>query len=614
MANEIISTITLDLDEYRKQLLKAEKEGSESGEKAGKGLGDGMEKGFSVGWGKVIALVGTIVSVFSLKKMVEEATAGEDSVNRLAFAMHAAGIGGAESASKFDDWAHKMQSVVGVADDVITSNAAMLASLGHLSGEGLQRASAAAIDFAKGMNVDVSSAFTMMSKAAAGNVELFKRYGIEVAKTGDEAKDFAVVLGKIEAMFGGMAAGSMNTFSGQMKRVSLGFNDVFEAMGNLIIKSPVVVSLMKFLGDAFNQIALAITKFGKGDGLGDLIKQLLEVSRILTVYIGAPLELLYNTGKMVFYGLSTIVSAFVTSTIVTLEWLAKAGALLSDKFVGIRDSLTAMKDASIATTAELAEKAKAGWEEIFNFDATAATENFVVGLQQVVDNAAPVGQNIADNLVAPIFATMPSAWEFITNGFNSAFSRVALTSEKFRTELQGKLNNAFTAFRDGVSTSFAVIGAAMVKGENVFGAFGKALLGLFGDLAIQLGSFYFTLGLASWWTNPVSGTGMMVGGAALVVLGGALKALAGGGGSAAGGSTGSSTGGGVSAEGGGGLAQSMGNSSGSLAEEKEKGTQVQVVVQGNVLDRKETGLAIAEIIQEQFASNGVVFATGNANA
>jgi hypothetical protein len=35
-----------------------------------------------------------------------------------------------------------------------------------------------------------------------------------------------------------------------------------------------------------------------------------------------------------------------------------------------------------------------------------------------------------------------------------------------------------------------------------------------------------------------------------------------------------------------------------------------VNVQGNVLDRRQTGLEIAEVINEAFGSGGVTFATG----
>ena len=45
-------------------------------------------------------------------------------------------------------------------------------------------------------------------------------------------------------------------------------------------------------------------------------------------------------------------------------------------------------------------------------------------------------------------------------------------------------------------------------------------------------------------------------------------------------------------------------------EQQRPGTQIAVNIQGNILDRRQTGLEIAEVINEVFGTNGVGFATG----
>jgi hypothetical protein len=97
-----------------------------------------------------------------------------------------------------------------------------------------------------------------------------------------------------------------------------------------------------------------------------------------------------------------------------------------------------------------------------------------------------------------------------------------------------------------------------------------------------------------------NGGALIAAGAALATFGGVLAGL----GSA------KETGGGVATAGGG---SSVSNDPVTAIPETEKQkpvTQVQVNIQGNVLDRRETGMAIMDVIREEFygRDNQVVFA------
>lgn len=596
MANQIISEIILDLDKMRAQLKKAESEGKESGDKAGGSFGKGVETGLTRGWGKVVGVVAglatAIVGAFSLKKMIDEATAGQNSVNSLANAMRAAGVGGIDAANRFNDWAGSMQSVVGIADDVISSNAAMLVSLGKLQGEGLERASKAALDLAAGLNIDVESAFRMVSKAATGHAEVLNRYGFQIRKTGDDSKDFAQALNALEATFGGLAAGKMNTFAGQMTRVELAFNDMFEALGTLIIKSPVVVALLKFVADSFLSAANAVSKFGEsGDVVGDLIKQLLEVGRVIVVYVGAPLELLYNTGKMVFYGLATLVSAFISAAITALYGLAAAGALVTDKFKGIRDELGLMREATLAATGDLAGETAKGWENIFNFDATAASENFVAKIQSVADAAKPIAKAAGESIRQAVAEGISGVtFQDVVTAMDDAKNKISVTAQ----EIAQSINKWIVG---SASSAFEAFGGALAKGENAFEAFGKSILKSLGALLIQFGTMLIAVG-AGLSTVPflfgLQGPAAIAAGVAAVVLGGALSALGGGGA----GST-ASTGGGVSSAGAGGTTGSSGGFDTQDLPEKEKERKsVTIQIQGSYFETEQTRTRLVEMIQE----------------
>ena len=102
------------------------------------------------------------------------------------------------------------------------------------------------------------------------------------------------------------------------------------------------------------------------------------------------------------------------------------------------------------------------------------------------------------------------------------------------------------------------------------------------------------------------GPAAIAAGIGMLVAGGALKALAGGGGGGGGVAAAPATGaGGVAASTAAGVSPLTGQ-----PDVQEQGTNVQVVVQGNILNNKESALYIAEVLNESFRSNGTVVATG----
>ena len=163
------------------------------------------------------------------------------------------------------------------------------------------------------------------------------------------------------------------------------------------------------------------------------------------------------------------------------------------------------------------------------------------------------------------------------------------------------------AIVNGLTTAFAALGGALAKSQNAFEAFSKAIIGALGGLAIQIGSMLVAVGfgfaaagaiLPAW---AVAGAGTIAAGLALIALGGALQALGAGGGG------GEAAGAGGGGGGGGGLGGNPALTT--PTEEKKPETNIVVNILGNVLDRRQTGLEIAEVIQETFGSNGIVFAT-----
>lgn len=159
----------------------------------------------------------------------------------------------------------------------------------------------------------------------------------------------------------------------------------------------------------------------------------------------------------------------------------------------------------------------------------------------------------------------------------------------------------------GFTNGFAAIGAAIVKGENALDAFGKAMLSAFGGALVQMGQGFIALGIAQLFVPGMQGAGaaLIAAGAGVSVVGGVLQAL-GGGGSGTGAASASTSGANYS------VTDSNSFDNQDMFQppedrEREKArTGVTINVQGNILDRRETGLELAEILNSAFDTNGTL--------
>jgi hypothetical protein len=197
----------------------------------------------------------------------------------------------------------------------------------------------------------------------------------------------------------------------------------------------------------------------------------------------------------------------------------------------------------------------------------------------------------------------------IQSGFETFSSGFSLAATDFRNNVSKNFQEvgkqAFNTLGRGVGQAFAAFGEALASGEDAGKAFLQSLVGIFADIAIQLGTSYILQGIALS-ANPLTpgiGGPLIAAGAALATFGGLLKAFSGGKSKAGGG-----------ADTGGGIASSPSSSTELTQTENlqraEAGTQVSVVIQGDVLDSDESGSRIVGLINSAFDKKGVVINQG----
>lgn len=196
-------------------------------------------------------------------------------------------------------------------------------------------------------------------------------------------------------------------------------------------------------------------------------------------------------------------------------------------------------------------------------------------------------------------SSTPEKFDAATNSFRDAHAKFA----KFSGDLARMQKQVFV---QGMSRSIQSFVGSMMKGGGGFENFGKQVLGIVGDMAIQIGNFLIAAAIPieamikNIFTAPAA---MLAGGIALIALGSLIKGFSGsggGGGSSAGASVAGSTTD-TTEE----LPDAFSGEEDDVGPESiEKQQMVQLVVHGNIMDSEETGTHLLNILNQEFENKG----------
>lgn len=200
------------------------------------------------------------------------------------------------------------------------------------------------------------------------------------------------------------------------------------------------------------------------------------------------------------------------------------------------------------------------------------------------------------------FQTVLSGFQLMSDGMNEAATK---TNESLSKQFKDLGETIFNSVGSRVGSAFQAFGSALRKGEDAGQAFVNTMGKQIAEIASQIGNFFIQAGIARVAASyGADGTGyvMIAAGAALNVIGGMISASIGGGGSS----------GGSSSDTGGGIASTPSTPTTELApaQKVEPNTNVQVVIQGDVLDSDESGSRIVNLINQAFDKKGVVIQQG----
>lgn len=519
---------------------------------------------------------------------INESIAGEQANLKLAQAMKSIPGVTNEAVKSFQDFSSELSKQIGIDDDVINANAAVLASLGRLSGEGLREATKAAADLSAGLGIGLEDASNRLAKAAEGNVTAFGRLGFQFTKGASDGQILQETLAQINQRFGGIAESiAGNTFQGVLNRLKVAFDDSNQALGDFITKSPVVREVLKFLAESFEKSTNFLKTINGTQFLNNIIIGFFNFSQAVVNYLIKPLEVFGNISKDVF---SLVVIGFNTIIAAVGQVGGAIGFLLEKLGVGaeISSALSSFKESSADAL-------------------VSSTENFNA-FKGVFET--PISNVLGDSLGA-LTARLDSVKDASTNALES----VKVGTQETVTKLSDAAIKINGIYQDGIlktiSASAQALGQSLVKGSAAFGDFKNVVLGIIGDIAIQIGTTLVGIGIGienlKLALGTLSGGVAIAAGLALIAVGGALKALSGGGISV---STPTAVGGATAPGADLGGTTPINGEIGNTTETRQPKTDISVVFNGDILGDENSGRKLIELMNSAFDATGVTLRDG----
>jgi hypothetical protein len=196
----------------------------------------------AVGAGFVVATAAVSAFRGSLDKLneawdftIDKAAAQEESVIRVEQAMRSAGTFSVQASRDFQEFASAMQEVTASGDEETLALGALIAQIGRLRGDQLERATVAALDMQAALGKTSQEVGIFLGKLAQGEAGSLTEIGIVIDQTLPKSEKFLAGLEAIEAAFGGTAQATVKSYAGATTQLANAWGDLGESIGELAL-------------------------------------------------------------------------------------------------------------------------------------------------------------------------------------------------------------------------------------------------------------------------------------------------------------------------------------------------------------------------------------------
>jgi len=591
MANEkVIIEIDLKLPsgEIAKTTGEITKGFSKAGKKSGrafsKGLGKTLKNSLRSVFNLKTAVLGlgtALVGAFASKQIIDAAKRQEDAVNSLNSALIATGKYTTKTSTSLQEYAASLQSVTRYGDEAILETESLIQSLGNLSEKGLKGATQATLDMAAALKIDLRSAAVLVGKAAAGEIGSFSRYGVMIKKGSDNAETFANTLDALRAKFGGAAQRDVKTFSGATAQLSNTFGDLQEDLGFIVTKAPLVLGAVKAIEEKFAGLRNSLKSVSPDKLIRDVAASMISVGHAIVSGIMMPIEIAGKVIVSFFSAINTGVAALVAGIGQALRPISSVAEKLGfDSMAQGIDNFTA---SSLETLKENAASTGESLDSLFGETRSERINSFLDGIATKIEET--------DNRKIVSLEKLTKKKISAEKVDSTLKKRMAATSKQLAATFKASLVS-------GISGGIQNIVNSIAAGENAFKNFGKFVINIMGDMAIQMGQVLIGAGIGIESLKAFGGAAAIAAGAGLVAVGAIMKSFAGGGGSSTP----------VGAAGSVGYDETVGGSMAETEQIQEEPAEPATNIVLNVdtiLDGDESGLRIVELINRATDANNV---------
>lgn len=630
MANEIVAQLILATDRFNSAL----KEAKNDAVKGGEDVGDGLSAGFLKGWSPALtAIAGIGAAIAGGIKAVQIAEEIQQVSRQFDILSERAGISGLVLQEGLENAA---DGLIGT-DDLLKIANKSLIDLGENAAKLPQLLEVAR----KGTAVfggDLEHNFEAINQSITNlSTRGLKNLGI-VIDQGDAYKKYAREIGKsVEALTAqdkqaALLNATLARGAEAFKDVEVGTNKGTEAFKRLQVQ----------LNDAGQSLALLVNKaFGEAitAGLNGAATALSRFNTQVTATFGDGADKLRAQEQIISGRIKDIEKTLAEHEKFPNAWRAFDASTTIPQLEKLKVELAAVRAELAAAETERAAREEAAAPKGLDpeFEKALVQQN-AARLQAEMASATSSEefQRIQNEKKLQIEDEFSMKLREMRTKFldtdlvtKEQFARleIALNQEKNAKlrEAQAQEAKALGSMRDmainsfvsGLVSAFAAVSGALANNEDAWAALAKSVLQTIGSLAIQIGTFILTTALAMNAVGFFASAAAIPLAIGLIALGVALGAAASfikTGPPAAEEPVPTAGAGGITT-GPNGFVNSTSATS-TDQEEMQRGRQNQVIVQiqGNVLDRRETGLEIAQILNDTLNSNGQTVIRGESFA
>lgn len=229
--------------------------------------------------GKAFSIAGDAAGKFFDVLVVDGVKAAqetEDNITRLNQALITSGKYSKTASDNLVAYSESLQRSTKFSNDQVLQTEALISTFGRLGEKEIKQATKAALDLSAAFGIGLEQATRMVGKAAAGEADAFGKLRIRFVEGASAAENLQNALAAVNARVGGAAEAQVNTFSGALAVANHAFEDMTKEIGNVIIKNPALIALLKSAAVSFDTMGAAVLK--NKDVLGQWVSGAVLVS------------------------------------------------------------------------------------------------------------------------------------------------------------------------------------------------------------------------------------------------------------------------------------------------------------------------------------------------